>query len=156
MSIKSTFWRSKSCTSFSDWGEGGCILDKIQKISSFFPETFPKCPFKNATLASFGHEKYLDFYHLWYWCMKEVLADILLTLSCYFTWYAVPTQKFEQPMSIVFGFSKEFIASVMRALKYKMFYITLIFIAEKIWAMLFILCTFCIRLMNFVWLVVKM
>ena len=41
-------------------------------------------------------------------------------------------------MSIVLGFSKEFIGSVMRALKYKMFYITLIFIAEKIRAMLFI------------------
>ena len=34
-------------------------------------------------------------------------------------------------MSIVFGFSKEFIGSVMRALKYKMFYITFTFIAEK-------------------------
>ena len=87
--------------------------------------------------------------------MKEVLADILLTHSCYFTRYAIPTHKFEQAMSIVFGFSKEFIGSVMRALKYKMFYITLIFIAEKIWAMLFILCTSCIRLVNFVWLVVK-
>ena len=115
MSIKSTFWRSKSCTSFSDWGEGGCILDKIQKISSFFPETFPKCPFKNATLARFGHEQVSGFYHLRYWWMKEVLADILLTHSCSFTRYAILTQKFEQSLSIVFGFSKEFIGSVMRA-----------------------------------------
>ena len=52
------FGIQKSCLSFPNWGE------RDPKDQHFFSETFPKCPFKNATLASFGHEQISGFYHL--------------------------------------------------------------------------------------------
>ena len=41
--LNQCFWRSKSFTSWTNWGEGGVgNLDKIQKNSSFLRETVPK------------------------------------------------------------------------------------------------------------------
>ena len=142
------FGIQKSC--FQIGGNG------IQKISIFFRKPSLSVRSRTQHWRVLDMNKYLDFiiYSIGGWKRSSQTFYWLIPVTSLDMPYQL--KNLRKPMSIVLGFSKEFIGSVMRALKYKMFYITLIFIAEKIRAMLFIFCTSCIRLMNFVWLVVKM
>ena len=164
MSIKSSFWHSKKLFKVSKLGGTGGGREREReryfgqnpKDQHFFRKPSLSVRSRTQHWRVLDMNKYLDFiiYSIGGWKRSSQTFYWLIPVTSLDMPYQL--KNLRKPMSIVFGFSKEFIGSVMRALKYKMFYITLIFIAEKIRAMLFIFCTSCIRLMNFVWLVVKM